>query len=357
MRNWRRCWPGRGAKRGKMVEAARFLRKFTSGETLSEEESRGLFDDIMEGGVEPLMLAAMMGAMATRGETVEELVGAARAMRSRVTRVRVPGGREAIDTCGTGGDGKPTFNVSTAAAIVAAGAGAVVAKHGNRSASRPSGSAECMTALGISIDATVPVLERCLEECGVAFLYAPGLHPAMKHAAPVRKALGIRTIFNLLGPLTNPAGVKRQLMGVSRPEHVELMIEALKRLGAERAMVVHGMEGLCDVSIAGPTRIGTLDGGVVRIETVEGGMVGVKAAATESVYVDSPQASARVIEGVLDGASGPAREMVVLNAAAALWVAGVSTGWEDGACRARESIDTGAAGGVLKRWRAVSTGK
>ncbi len=331
-----------------------YLSRIAAGGTLSESEAHDLFEQIMAGGVEPVVLAAILGAMATRGERVEELVGAARAMRARVTPVAAPPDAAAIDTCGTGGDGKPTFNVSSAVAIVAAAAGAVVAKHGNRSAARPSGSAEGLAALGINVNADVPVLERCLRECGVAFLYAVRLHPAMKHAAPVRRALGVRTIFNLLGPLTNPAGVRRQLMGVSRPEHVELMLESLRRLGSERAMVVHGREGLCDLSIAGPSLAGRWDGRRVTVEEVTCDVVGAAPARLDEVFVDGPEASARLIEAVLGGAAGAAREMVVFNAAAALWVAGLARDWASGAAKAREAIDSGKVMSTLQRWRAAA---
>ena len=308
----------------------------------------------MSGSVEPVLLGAILGAMAAKGETIDELVGAAAAMRSRVTAVRVPDGSNAIDTCGTGGDGKPTFNVSSAVAIVAAAAGATVAKHGNRSAARPSGSAEGLSALGINVDADVPALEKCLKECRVAFLYAVKLHPAMKHAGPVRQAIGIRTIFNLVGPLTNPAGVTRQLMGVSRPEHVELIIEALRRLGAQRAMVVCGLDGLCDLSISRPTRVGRWDNQSVSIDEIDCSVINAAPAKLESIFVDSPAASAKMIETVMDGQPGPAREMVVFNASAALWVAGIACDWCDGAEIARRAIDTGAALNTLNRWRSIS---
>lgn len=337
-----------------MTTPVDYLRRLSTSGSLSEGEAHDLFEQIMTGRVEPLILAAMLGAMAARGERIEELVGAARAMRSKVTPVATPPGVAAIDTCGTGGDGKPTFNVSSAVAIVAAAAGAVVAKHGNRSAARPSGSAEGLAALGVNIETDVPALERCLRECGVAFLHAARLHPAMKHAASIRQALGVRTIFNLLGPLTNPAGVRRQLMGVSRVEHVELILEALRRLGAERAMVVHGMEGVCDLSIAGPSMVGRWDGQNAGVEQVECGVVGVTSAKLDAVFVDSPAASARLIEAVLGGAPGPARDMVVFNAAAALWVAGLARDWGGGAAMAREAVDSGKAMATLERWRVIS---
>jgi anthranilate phosphoribosyltransferase len=211
-----------------------------------------------------------------------------------------------------------------------------------------------LQALGVNIDADVPVLERCLQECRVAFLYAVRLHPAMKHAAPVRRALGIRTIFNLLGPLTNPAGVRRQLIGVNRPELVEAMVEALRALGAERAMVVHGLEGLCDLSIAGPSRVGRWDGREVRFEEIDGRVIGATPGNLAQLRVTSPEHSAALVREVLDGRPGPAREIVVFNAAAALWVAGLAENWSDGARLARAAIDGGAGRQTLAAWAALS---
>jgi len=339
------------------VEVAPLLARLIARRPLAADETRGLFDAIMDGRVEPPAMAAILTALAAKGETVAEIVGAAQAMRARASSVRVPAGVSAIDTCGTGGDGQPIFNVSTTVALVAAAAGATVAKHGNRSNVRPSGSAEVLQALGVNIDADVPVLERCLQECRVAFLYAVRLHPAMKHAAPVRRALGIRTIFNLLGPLTNPAGVRRQLIGVNRPELVEAMVEALRALGAERAMVVHGLEGLCDLSIAGPSRVGRWDGREVRFEEIDGRVVGATPGNLAQLRVTSPEHSAALVREVLDGRPGPAREIVVFNAAAALWVAGRAEDWSDGARLARAAIDGGAGRQTLAAWAALSHGQ
>ncbi len=332
------------------MDAVNSLAKLVRRDDLTRLEARALFDALMENRLEPPLMAAVLAALATKGETVEELVGAALAMRSHVAAVRLPPGVAAIDTCGTGGDGRPVFNVSTAVAIVAAAAGATVAKHGNRSNVRPSGSAEVLQALGVNIDAEVPVLERTLAQCRIAFLYAPRLHPAMKHAAAVRRALGVRTIFNLVGPLTNPAGVRRQLLGVSRVEHVELLLAALRELGAERAMVVHGLEGLCDLSIAGPSWVGRWDGRETRFGEVVPSCAGVIGADLAELHVASPQESARRIREVLAGARGPAREMVILNGAAALWVAGLAEDWADGAETVRRTLDSGAAAALLDDW-------
>jgi len=338
------------------VDPVQLLQRLVARESRACDETRALFDALMDDRLEPPLTAALLAALASKGETVDEIVGAAQAMRSRVLSVRTPPGTPVIDTCGTGGDGKPVFNVSTAVAIVTAAAGATVAKHGNRSNVRPSGSAEAVGALGVNVDADVPVLEACLRDCRIAFLYAARLHPAMKHAAPVRRALGIRTIFNLLGPLTNPAGVRRQMLGVPRAELVPLMLTALRRLGAERALVVHGREGLCDVSIAGRSLVGRWDGLTEQIDEVDCGVIGVQPGRLEDLYVTSPQHSATVIRGVLAGEVGLAREMIVLNASAALWVAGLAVDWLDGARRAREAIDSGAAAATLDAWVQCSRG-
>ena len=330
------------------------LAKLTSGENLTHGEAHALFDAIMDGQVEPVLLAAILAALATKGECADEIIGAAQAMRSRVASVALPPNVAAIDTCSTGGDGQPTFNISTTVAVVSAAAGATVAKHGNRSNTRVSGSAEGLAALGINVEADVSALERCLREARIAFLYALKLHPAMKHAAPVRKQLGVRTIFNLVGPLTNPAGVRRQLLGVNRPDLVETMTAALRELGAERTMVVHGLDGLCDLSLSAPSRIGRWDGQTIRVEEVDCGVIGAQPAPLEKLFVTNPQESAAAIEGVLAGDAGPPREVVVFNAAAALWVAGLADGWKDGAEKARSTIDSGAARETLVHWRKLS---
>ena len=335
------------------MELTAILAKLTAREDLSRAEAQALFDEIMDGRVGPAALAAVLAALATKGEGLGEIVGAAEAMRSRVTPVRVPSGVHALDTCSTGGDGMPTFNISTTVAIVAAAAGATVAKHGNRSNRRPSGSAEGLAALGIDVEADVPVLERCLRECRVAFLYALRLHPAMRHAAEVRKALGIRTIFNLVGPLTSPAGVDRQLLGVNRPELVETMIAALCELRARRAMVVHGLDGSCDLSLAAPSRLARWDGQEVLVEEVDCTVIGAAAAPVEALFVRSAEESAQAVEQILDGQLGPARDVVVFNASAALWVAGLAEGWADGGELARRVIDDGRARETLVRWRAA----
>ncbi|MBK8916183.1 MAG: anthranilate phosphoribosyltransferase [Phycisphaerales bacterium] len=336
--------------------AQSLLQQLTRREPLSREQTRALFDRIVAGEVEQPLLAAILSAIATRGETAEEIAGAVEALRACVTPVQAPDGADPIDTCGTGGDGKPLFNVSTAAGIVAAAGGATVAKHGNRSHARPSGSAEGIAALGITTQADVALLERCLRECRIAFLFAPQLHPAMRHAAPVRVALGVRTIFNLVGPLANPAGVRRQLIGVSRPDHVPLILSALRELGSIRAMVVHGVEGLCDISISGPTRVGRLHGNLYELDQIDAADFGIPRAPLDALFVSSPAESAARIRTALDpsAADSPVRDMIVANAAGALWVAGLADDLADGALRARDAIRSGAAADTLARWRLIA---
>lgn len=338
------------------MEPVALLAKLIRREDLSSSEAAEFFEALMDERLEPGFMGGTLAALAAKGETVTEIVAAAHAMRRRACPVRVPAGVDAIDTCGTGGDGRAILNVSTAAAIVAAAAGATVAKHGNRSNTRPSGSAEVLEALGVNIAAEVGVLERCLERCRIAFLYAPRLHPAMKAAAPVRRALGVRTIFNLVGPLANPAGVRRQLVGVNRAALVEPMLEALRQLGAERAMVVHGLEGLCDLSVSGPSRVGRFSGNRMEIEEVNCSVAGLRQGALRDLEVTGPGHSAALIRGVLAGESSPARDIVVFNASAALWVAGLARDWQEGAARACAAIDGGLAMQTLAAWAVTSHG-
>ncbi len=330
------------------------LEKLTARQDLTQDEAYGVFERIMSGEAGEAEIAGLLVGLAAKGETVDEIVGAARAMRDKVSRVRCDA--DCIDTCGTGGDGISTFNVSTTAALIAAAAGATVAKHGNRTNTRTSGSAEVLQALGVNIEADVPTLERCLRECRIAFLFAPRLHPAMKYAVPVRKVLKVRTIFNLLGPLTNPAGAKRQVLGVPRAAFTELLANALSRLGATRAMVVHGADGLCDLTITGPTRVSELTDGRVRTYEVRPEDAGLPSAPLETLMVDTIQASADAVRAVLDGRPGPRRDFALLNAAAALRVAGLCEDLRDGVRRAAEVVDRGAARETLAQLVKVSGG-
>lgn len=335
--------------------AAAALRTLLSDQSLSSADAASLFADIMRGAVDPAVLAAILALLARRGETADEIAGAARAMRDASAKVDCPD-PAAIDIVGTGGDGKPTFNISSASALVAAAAGATVAKHGNRSNLRPSGSADGLRTLGINVDADVPTLERCLAECRVAFLFAVTLHPAMKHAIGVRKALGVRTIFNLLGPLTNPASVRRLVLGVNRIDLLETMRAVLAQLGFERAVVVHGADGLCDVSISGPTHVAFWGGAGKEAATWTPDDLGVETHPLERLFVSSAAESAAVIESVCDGVASPALESVVANAGVGLWIAGRAEDPASGVKQAREAIAGGAGRALLDRWRQVSFG-
>ncbi|HKQ48006.1 MAG TPA: anthranilate phosphoribosyltransferase [Phycisphaerae bacterium] len=318
------------------------------GRTLSEGESAAVFEAIMGGALSDERIEQLLLKMADRGETIDEIVGAARVLRSHATPIACDA-PNAIDTCGTGGDGINTFNVSTAAALVAAGAGAVVAKHGNRSNSRASGSAEVMAALGVNVEAPPPVVERCLREIGFGFLHAARLHPAMGRVAAIRKKIGRPTIFNLLGPLANPARVRRQVVGVPRSELLRKIATALQRLGAIHVFVVHGEDGLCDLTITGPTQIMELSDDQLRESTVRPQDVGLAPAPLDVLRVTSAHESADAIRAILGGEKGPRRDHTLLNAAAALVVAGVAEKFGDGVRRAGEAIDSGAAAKVLDR--------
>jgi anthranilate phosphoribosyltransferase len=338
-----------------MINIAEITTAIASGKDLSRDESRAVFEAIMTGQIEQDPMGAFLKALAAKGETVDEITGAADVMNEKVMRVRCDA--DCIDTCGTGGDGISTFNVSTTAAIIAAAAGAVVAKHGNRTNTRVSGSAEVIAELGVNLDAPVPVLEKSLKECGLAFLYAPNLHPAMKYAGPVRKKLGIRTIFNVLGPLTNPAGAKRQVLGTSKPELTEKLAQVLAARQAAFAWVVHGLDGLCDLTITGPTRVTEVRAGKVRTFEVNPADVDFDTAPLESLIVDSPQASAAVVRAILLGEEqGARRRHALLNAGAALVVAGIADDLKAGVAAATETVDSGTAAAKLEELIALSAG-
>ncbi len=326
-----------------------------TGRDLSHEQAARAFAAIMAGQLPDDEVAAFMAALADKGETVDEIVAAAETLRRHVTPIPCDD-PNTIDTCGTGGDGISTFNVSTAAALIAAGAGVRVAKHGNRTNTRKSGSAEALQALGVRIEAGPAVVARCIREAGIGFLYAANLHPAMKHAAAARRMLGRRTIFNLLGPLTNPAGVRRQVIGVARLELLEPLAEALRRLGAVRAMVVHGDDGLCDLTVTGASRTVELREGRTHRRTVRPEDVGLRVGPAEALRVETPQQSAEAIRAILAGEPGPRRDHALLNAAAALVVAGAADELSDAVLRAAAAIDTGAAMTALNRLIEISGG-
>ena len=328
------------------------LAAVVEGRFLSMAEARAAMGSVMDGEATPSQLAALLVALRMRGETVEELAGFAAAMRDRVLRVAAPEG--AIDTCGTGGDGSNTFNISTAAALVVASAGVPVAKHGNRAITSKSGSADVLEALGIRTDLGAEEAAEALRNDGFAFLFAPGFHPAMKYAGPTRREIGVRTAFNLLGPITNPAGARRQVVGVGDPAAAPRIAEVLRLLGAERALVVHGA-GLDELPLDGSGVLyDVTPDGVTRHEVVAAEL-GLVAAPTAALAGGSPAENAATVEAILGGASGPCRDVVLLNAAAAFLAAGRATGLRDGIALAAEAIDGGEATRLLGRLRAAKT--
>jgi anthranilate phosphoribosyltransferase len=329
-----------------------FLAKVLKGDRLTEEEAGAAMAIIMEGEATPAQIGALLAALAVRGETEDEIVGFARTMRERAVPLSARG---AVDTCGTGGDGAGTFNISTVASLVVAACGVPVAKHGNRSASGSCGSADLLEALGLRIDAPADTVQRSLDEAGWAFLFAPGFHAATRHAVGPRKELGVRTAFNLLGPLTNPARPEAQVVGVPRPELTGFIARCLQRLGVRRAWVVHGA-GLDELSLCGPTTVAAFDGGEsgVRTFTVTPEEAGLAPCRPEMLRGGDAATSARIAGEVLGGERGPRRDVVVLNAAAALVVAGRAAGLRDGAGQAEKAIDGGAAARMLERVREIS---
>jgi len=333
-----------------------YLRKLLRGETLDQPQTSAAFEAIMTGTAHHAEMGAMLALLATRVPTGDELVGAARVMRRHVDPVRCAiSPDELLDTAGTGGAPK-TFNVSTAAAIVAAAGGAKVAKHGNRSRTGR-GSAEVLQTLGVNVDADRATQARCLDEIGVCFCFAVHHHPAAKHAMPVRKALGFPTIFNLLGPLTNPAGARRQVMGVYERRFVRPVAEALAALDSIRALVVHSDDGLDELSISASTLVMRVDRGAISEEIVDPTTLGLTLAARDAVTARDLDHAAQLVEGVLSGRErGAAREMTLLNSAAALIAAGCADEFGDGVARAAEAIDSGAAGDALQRLIQLSQG-
>jgi anthranilate phosphoribosyltransferase len=309
---------------------------------LSETETIDVMSQIMTGEATPLQVAAFLTALRMKGETVEEITGAARVMREKAHRVDV-GSMAVLDTCGTGGDQKGTFNISTTSAFVVAGAGIPVAKHGNRSVSSQSGSADVLGALGVKVDAPKERVEQCIAKIGIGFLFAPLLHEAMKYAVQPRRDIGIRTIFNILGPLTNPAMARYQLIGIYSGDLVAMIAHVLKNLGSVRALVVHGLEGLDEISLCGPTKVAELRDGEVKEYTVEPEQLGLKRCLLEDLRGGSADESAVIVRTVLDGKPGPTRDVVLLNSGAALYVSGKAATLKDGMRLAAESIDSGKA--------------
>jgi len=327
------------------------LARLANGERLAESEAEAAFDIIMAGEATPSQIAGLLMAMRVRGETVAEMTGAVRAMRARMVGIEAPA--DAMDIVGTGGDNAGTLNISTATAFVVAGAGVPVAKHGNRALSSRSGAADAIGALGISLETPIERLPELLAEAGMVFLMAPRHHASMRHAAGPRVELGTRTIFNLLGPLANPARVKRQMTGAFAPEWLRPMAETLARLGTERAWVVHG-QGLDELTLAGESQVVELDGGAIREFTVTPEDAGVERAPAAALKGGDAAENAAALEALLQGARGPYREVVLLNAAASLLIAGKAPTLREAATLAARSIDSGAAHAVLQKLRALS---
>ena len=318
------------------------LNKIVTGESLNEEEAYDTMNEIMQGITTPAQIASFLTALRVKGETVEEITGCVRAMRENAVSLKETYPL-AVDTCGTGGDTKGTFNISTVAAFVVAGTGIMVAKHGNRGVSSKSGSADVLEALGININLTPSQVEECLQKLGIAFFFAPVFHPAMKHAIGPRREIGFRTIFNLLGPLTNPAGVKRQILGVYDPHITELIAGVLKRLGAQNAMVVCGEGGIDEITITGFTKITQIKNGKITTYCIKPEELGLCRYELKDVKGGDAKVNAEITLNILRGKEGPQRLIVLVNAAAALIVGGMAKDMRDGIKIAAETIDSGTA--------------
>ncbi|MDE2492050.1 MAG: anthranilate phosphoribosyltransferase [Elusimicrobia bacterium] len=331
------------------------LRAVLAGRALSRAEARSAMGALLDGAATDAQAGAFLAGLRVRGETVAELVGFAEAMRARARRVKVRR-RPLLDTCGTGGDGSGTFNISTTVAFIAAGAGAVVAKHGNRAVSSRSGSADVLEALGARADLSPARAARCVERLGVGFLFAPGHHPGVGRLGPVRRQLGARTVFNLLGPLANPAGAERQLVGVYETSLVRPVARALRALGCERALVVSSRDGLDELSLSAPTEVARLEKGNVRLETVRPEDAGLRRRPLAALRGGDARRNAAIVRGVLSGRRGPAREICLFNASAALQAAGLARGWREGVRLAAASIDSGRALAALEALARASRG-
>lgn len=335
---------------------ATLLEKLAERHDLSVEDAEAAMAEVMEGRATAAQIAGLLLALRLKGERPAELVGFARTMRAHAVTLSAPAG-PVFDTCGTGGDGTGTFNISSVVALVLAGCGVAVAKHGNRSVSSRCGSADLYEALGVDVLASPERVEGCLRTAGIAFFFAPTFHPSMKHAAPARRELGVRTAFNLLGPLTNPAGAMRQLVGVPRPEMTELMARALAMLGSERAWVVHGADGLDEISTCGYTKVSESRGGMLKTFYLHPADFGLQKTGLDALAGGDAAANAGIARFVLGGGRGPARDVVVLNAGAALLVAGRCASIRDGMDHAARALDSGRAARALDRMAAASRGE
>jgi anthranilate phosphoribosyltransferase len=327
---------------------AGLIEKLVRHEDLTADEAAAAMQQVMDGNASPAALAGLLSALAMKGERPAEIVGFARTMRANAVRVSRPGS-EVFDTCGTGGDRSGTFNISSAAALVVAACGVTVAKHGNRSVSSKCGSADVFEQLGVNVAAAPAVVERTLHDAGIAFFFAPTFHPSMKHAGPTRRELGIRTAFNLLGPLTNPAGASRQIVGVPKSELTELLARALMMLGSTRAWVVHGADGIDEISTTGYTKVSECRDGAVHTFYVHPADFGFAKAAAGDLNGGDAVVNAAIVRRVLDGERGAARDVVLLNAGAAVFVAGRADSVSAGVALAAQAIDSGAARSTLDR--------
>ncbi len=321
---------------------------------LSRDEMLDLMHQIMTGSLTPVQIAGILVALRAKGETVSEIAAAAQVMRELATHVPLPADEHLVDTCGTGGDGAHTFNISTASAIVAAAAGVKVAKHGGRSVSSTCGSADVLEALGVNVNLTPEQVAQCVEEIGVGFMFAPNYHSAMKYAAPVRRELGVRTLFNLLGPMTNPAGARNQVMGVFARDLTGKLARVLKELGSRHVLVVHAADGLDEISLGGETFVAELREGEVSEYTLSPQQFGFDICASERIVVHNVEEACAMMLSVFDDVDGPARDIVCLNAGAAIYVGAGAPTLEAGVARAREVIGSGAARAKLEALRALS---
>lgn len=331
-----------------------FIAKVATGVTLTAAEAKDAFDTILAGEVTPAQAAGFLMALRVRGESTAEIEGAVTALRSRMLKVNAPA--DAIDIVGTGGDNAGTYNVSTLASIIVAACGVPVAKHGNRAASSKSGTADVLGALGVKVGVDAADVERCIREAGIGFMFAPTHHASMRNVAPVRVELGTRTIFNLIGPLSNPAGARRQLLGAFAGSWLRPMIDVLKQLGSERVWAVHGSDGLDEITTTGPTQVVALEDGAIREFSISPEDVGLKRATLDDLRGGAPEENARALTAVLDGARTHFRDIALINAAAALVVAKAAANLPDGFARAAAALDSGAARGALQRLVAVSNG-
>jgi anthranilate phosphoribosyltransferase len=328
------------------------IAKAATGAPLTREEATQAFDRMMSGEATPSQMGGFLMALRVRGETVDEITGAVTTMRAKMLPVEAPA--DAVDVVGTGGDASGSYNISTCAAFIVAGAGVPVAKHGNRALSSRSGAADVLAALGVRIDLMPEAISRCIKQAGIGFMFAPVHHPAMKNVGPTRVELGTRTIFNLLGPLSNPAGVKRQMVGVFSKQWVEPVAQVLKNLGSVRALVVHGSDGLDEITTAGPTSVASLENDQVKTFEITPEEFGLQRSKPDALRGGEAEQNAEALKAVLQGQPGPYRDVAVLNAAAALFVSGKAKDLKEGVTLAQESIDSGAAKACLERLIAVS---